>query len=138
MRLATLSHVNSVTLTLITVNSEPLTLINCILIYITGYEHMQFSLSELGFPLSKNMSIFLIRQLLIGQTAPYNKIPDWLFRNANGGRTVEPKFLDSFKNMKAASRQQISHISNPLITDCFIAFTLLLIQQGARGLLLEC
>ena len=40
--------------------------------------------------------------------------------------------------MKAASRQQISHTSNPLITDCFIAFTLLLIQQGARGLLLEC
>ena len=66
MRLVTLSHVNSVTLTLITVNSEPLTLINCILIYITGYEHMQFPLSELGFPLSKNMSIFLIRQLLIG------------------------------------------------------------------------
>ena len=49
MRLVTLSRVNS----------ETLTLINCILIYITCCEHMQF-------PLSKHMSIFLIRQLLIG------------------------------------------------------------------------
>ena len=59
MLLVTLSHVNSETLTLITVNSETLTLINCILIYITCCEHMPF-------PLSKYMSIFLIRQLLIG------------------------------------------------------------------------
>ena len=66
MRLVTLSHVNSETLTLITVNSETLTLINCILIYITCCEHMQFPLSEHDFPLSKHMSIFLIRQLLIG------------------------------------------------------------------------
>ena len=56
MRLVTLSHVNS----------ETLTLINCILIYITCCEHMRFPLSEHDFPLSKHMSIFLIRQLLIG------------------------------------------------------------------------
>ena len=36
MRLVTLSHVNS----------ETLTLINCILIYITCCEHMRFPLSE--------------------------------------------------------------------------------------------
>ena len=59
------------------------------------------------------MSIFLIRQLLIGLTAPYNRIPDWLFLNANDGsnrRTVEPKFLDGFKNIKAAYRQQIANM----------------------------
>ena len=41
---------------------------------------------------------------------PYIRIPDWLFLNANEGsnrRTVEPKFLDGFKNMKAAFRQQL-------------------------------
>ena len=37
---------------------------------------------------------------------PYNRIPDWLFPNANEG-TVEPKFLDGVKNMKAAYRQQL-------------------------------
>ena len=66
MRPVTLSHVNSETLTLITVNSETLTLINCILIYITYCEHIRFPLSEHDFPPSKHMSIFLMRQLLIG------------------------------------------------------------------------
>ena len=56
MHLVTLSHVNG----------ETLTLINCILIYITCCKHMRFPLSEHDFPLSKHMSIFLIRQLLIG------------------------------------------------------------------------
>ena len=44
-----------------------------------------FLLSEHHFPLSKHMSIFLIRQLLIGLTAPYNKISDWLFLNEDDG-----------------------------------------------------
>ena len=38
--------------------------------------------------------------------APYNRISDWLFLNANDGSNRRTKFLDGFKNMKAAHRQQ--------------------------------
>ena len=51
---------------------------------------------------------------------PYIRIPDWLFLNANEGsnrRTVEPKFLDGFKNMKAAFRQQQKLLSWIMVCD---------------------
>ena len=88
-------------LTMITVNSETLTLINCILLYITCCEHIRFSLSEHDFPPSKHMSIFLsYKTAADGLDWPYNRIPDWLFLNANDGsnrRTKIPRWLQEYE-----------------------------------------
>jgi len=47
---------------------------------------------------------------------PYNRISDWLFDVNDGSNrpTVQPKFLDGFKNMKAAYRQQQVMIFSPI------------------------
>ena len=52
------------------------------------------------------MSIFLIRQLLIGQTAPYNRISDRLFLNANDGsnrRTKISRWLQEYERCLSAA-----------------------------------